>query len=111
MMLDHVGWSYIPLYRLFGPLSMLFILVIFVVGLVRLVASLLIRTVIITKKKGCGVWVLAAVWGTLYQLIITQVGGQHSGKDGQRRGAEDEAGGRRALPVYKTSNGKSTGRS
>ena len=30
MMLDHVGWSFIPLYRLFSPLSMLFILVIFV---------------------------------------------------------------------------------
>ena len=52
---------------------MLFILVIFVVGLVRLVATQLIRTVIITKKKGCGVWVLAAVWGTLYQLIITPI--------------------------------------
>ena len=51
MMLDHVGWSFIPLYRLFGPLSMLFILVIFVVGLVRLVATLLIRMFIITKKK------------------------------------------------------------
>ena len=50
MMLDQVGWSFIPLYRLFGLLSMLFILVIFVVGLVRLVATLLIRTVIITKK-------------------------------------------------------------
>ena len=42
MMLDHVGWSFIPLYRLFGPLSMLFILVIFVVGLVMLVATLLV---------------------------------------------------------------------
>ena len=52
---------------------MLFILVIFVVGLVRLVATLLIRTIIITKKKGCGEWVLAAEWGTLYQLIITPI--------------------------------------
>ena len=34
---------------------------------------MLIKTVIITKKKGCGVWVLAAVWGTLYQLIITPI--------------------------------------
>ena len=38
MMLDHVGWSLIPLYRLFSPLLMLFILVIFVVGMVRLEA-------------------------------------------------------------------------
>ena len=53
MMLDQVGWSFIPLYRLFGPLSMLFILIIFVVGLVRLVATLLIRTIIIrTTLRG-----------------------------------------------------------
>ena len=52
---------------------MLFILVIFVVGLVRLVATLLVRTIIITKKKGCGVWIFAAVWETLYQLIITPI--------------------------------------
>ena len=73
MMLDHVGWSFIPLYPLFGPLSILFILIIFVVGLVRLIATLLVRTIIITKKKGCGVWIFAAVWGTLYQLIITPI--------------------------------------
>ena len=24
-------------------------------------------------KRGCGVWVLAAVWGTLYQLVITPI--------------------------------------
>ena len=106
MMLDHVGWSFIPLYRLFGPLSMLFILVIFVVGLVRLVATLLIRTIIITKKKGCGVWVFAAVWGTLYQLTITPIRWcrQHRGKDGQRRGAANESGGGRAIPVSPTSD-------
>ena len=73
LMLDHVGWSFIPLYRLFGPLSMLFILVIFVVGLIRLTVTLLIRTIVITRKKGCGVWVFAAVWGTLYQLVITPI--------------------------------------
>ena len=73
MMLDHVGWSFIPLYRLFGPLSMLFILLIFVVGLVRLGITLVVRTVVIVRARGCGVWVLAAFWGTLYQLLITPI--------------------------------------
>ena len=45
MMLDHVGWLFIPLYRLFGPLSMLFILLIFLVGLVQLSITLVFRTV------------------------------------------------------------------
>ena len=61
MMIDHVGWSFIPLYRIFGPLSMLFIMLIFVVGLLRFVITLLIRMIVITRARGCGVWVLAAV--------------------------------------------------
>ena len=41
--------------------------------MVRLVTTLLVKAVILTRKKGCGVWVLAAVWGTLYQLIFTPI--------------------------------------
>ena len=73
MIIDHVGWSFIPLYRIFGPLSMLFIMLIFVIGLLRFVITLLVRNVMITRARGCGVWVRAAVWGTLYQLVITPI--------------------------------------
>ena len=72
-MLDHVGWSFIPLYWLFRPLSMLFILLIFVVGLMWLGITLVVRTVVIVRAQGCGVRVLAALWGTLYQLIIIPI--------------------------------------
>ena len=62
---------------------MLFILVIFVVGLVRLVATLLIRTVIITKKKDVGVGTSSSVGHTVpADHHSHQVGGQHSGDDG-----------------------------
>ena len=73
MMINHVGWSFIPLYQIFGPLSMLFIMLIFVVGLLRFVITFPVRIVVITRARGCGVWVLAAVWGTLYQLVITPI--------------------------------------
>ena len=68
MMIDHMGWSFIPLYQIFSLRSMLFIMLIFVVGLLRFVITLL---VVITRARGCGVWVLAAIWGTLYQIVIT----------------------------------------
>ena len=71
MMLHHMGWSFIPLYRLFRPLSMLFILLIFVVGLVRLGINLVVRMVVIVRARGCGVLDACHLWGTLYQLIIT----------------------------------------
>ena len=52
MMIDHVGWSFIPLYRIFGPLSMLFIMLIFVVGLLRFVITLLARISLSSHPSG-----------------------------------------------------------
>ncbi len=31
----------------------------------------LIRAIIIVRCKGCGIWVMTAFWGTLFQLAIT----------------------------------------
>jgi hypothetical protein len=73
MIIDHVGWSFIPMYQIFGPLSMLFLTLVFVVGLVRIVVTLLVRTIVLVRAKGCGVWVLSGLWGTAYQLVITPI--------------------------------------
>ena len=51
----------------------MFIFVIFVVGLVRIVVTLLVRAVVITRAKGCGLWILAAVYGTAYQLVLMTI--------------------------------------
>ena len=50
---------------------MLFILLIFVVGLVRLGINLVVRMVVIVRARGFGVLDACHLWGTLYQLIIT----------------------------------------
>ncbi len=33
--------------------------------------TVLIRAIIIVRCKGCGIWVMTAFWGTLFQLAIT----------------------------------------
>jgi hypothetical protein len=33
--------------------------------------TVLIRAIIIIRCKGCGIWVMTALWGTLFQLAIT----------------------------------------
>jgi hypothetical protein len=33
--------------------------------------TVLLREVIIVRCKGCGIWVLTALWGTLFQLAIS----------------------------------------
>ena len=72
-MINMVGLSFIPLYRFFGPVSMLILLVVFIVGFVRIAVTILVRAVIITKARGCGPWILASIWGTLYSLALSPV--------------------------------------
>jgi hypothetical protein len=39
-------------------------------GGLRLVVTVLARVIVIVRCKGCGLWVLTALWGTLFQLAI-----------------------------------------
>ena len=49
------------------------ILVLFVVGAVRISLTLLIRAIVILRHRGCGPWILAAFWGTAFQLLISPI--------------------------------------
>jgi hypothetical protein len=40
-------------------------------GGLRLVITVLARVIVIVRCKGCGLWVLTALWGTLFQLAIS----------------------------------------
>ncbi len=33
--------------------------------------TVLVRVVVIVRYKGCGIWVLTALWGTFFQLTIS----------------------------------------
>ncbi len=33
--------------------------------------TILVRIIVIVRCKGCGLWVLTALWGTLFQLAIS----------------------------------------
>ncbi len=57
-MIDLVGVSFFPLCKVVGP--MIFFL-----------SLLLLRVIILVRYKGCGIWVLTAFWGTLFQLAVS----------------------------------------
>jgi hypothetical protein len=69
--IDIVGASFFPLYSVVGPMVFFESLMLLVWGVFRLLVTVLIRAIIIVRCKGCGVWVLTALWGTLFQLAIT----------------------------------------
>jgi hypothetical protein len=69
--IDFVGASFFPLYSVVGPMIFFVSLMLLVWGVFRLLVTVLIRAIIIVRCKGCGVWVLTAFWGTLFQLAVT----------------------------------------
>jgi hypothetical protein len=69
--IDIVGASFFPLYSVVGPMIFFISLMLLVWGVFRLMVTVLIQAIIIVRCKGCGIWVMTALWGTLFQLAIT----------------------------------------
>jgi hypothetical protein len=98
---DLVGLSFVPLYRFLGPASMLVILVLFFVTITRLVFTVLFRVIVIGKTKGCGFYLLGALVGCVYQVIISPLKWADSAAQSMAKsdelglieGAEDNAAG------------------
>ena len=72
-MLNAVGLSFVPLYRIFSPVSMILLILFFIIGVTRIFLTIIVRAVIITRARGCCPWIFAAVWGTVYHILITPV--------------------------------------
>jgi hypothetical protein len=69
--IDMIGLSFIPLYRIIGPASMIIIFILFFVGVTRLVFTVLFRAIVLGRTKGCGYWIMAAFFGCVYQIVIS----------------------------------------
>jgi hypothetical protein len=70
-LIDIVGASFFPLYKVVGPMIFFLSLMLLVWGTLRLTITILIRIIVIVRYKGCGLWVMTALWGTLFQLAIS----------------------------------------
>jgi hypothetical protein len=69
--LDLVGMSFFPLYKVVGPMIFFLSLLLMVWGELQLAVSIFLRVAIIVRYRGCVVWVLTAFWATLFQLAVS----------------------------------------
>jgi hypothetical protein len=105
--IDLVGLSFVPLYRFLGPVSMIVILVLFFVGISRLVFTILFRAIVLGRHRGCSFWMFAAFQGCTYQLLISPIQGadkkaQEMAARVERKimdGAEEEAKSAKEVPA------------
>jgi hypothetical protein len=72
-LVDVVGFHLVPLYRLLGPTAIIAILVLFLMGIIRMLLDIVIRAIAIARVRGCGLWLLGALWGTLFQVAVSPV--------------------------------------
>jgi hypothetical protein len=70
-LIDLVGVNFFPLYRVVGPMVFFLSLLLLVWGGLRIVVTIFLRVAIITRYRGCRIWVLTAFWGTLFQLAVS----------------------------------------
>ena len=72
-LIDAVGNHLVPMYRVIGPTAAMTLLVLFLVGILRMVLDIVVRAVAIAKVRGCGWWLMGAFWGTLFQVGVAPV--------------------------------------
>ncbi len=47
------------------------LMILFVVGVVRITITVIVRAVILIKARGCGPWVLGSLYGAFFQFFLT----------------------------------------
>jgi hypothetical protein len=68
-----VGHHLVPLYQYIGPTATMVLIILFLIGIVRMLLDIVIRAVAITRVRGCGWWLMGAFWGTLFQIAVAPV--------------------------------------
>ncbi|MFN9905667.1 MAG: hypothetical protein ACK56F_06000, partial [bacterium] len=63
-LVEAVGHHLVPLYRYIGPTATMALVILFLIGVVRMLLDIVIRAVAIAKVRGCGWWLMGAFWGT-----------------------------------------------
>jgi hypothetical protein len=49
------------------------LLILFLVGVVRMLADIVVRAIAIALVRGCGWWLIGAFWGTLFHMAVAPV--------------------------------------
>ena len=61
------------MYRVIGPTAAVALLILFLVGVVRMLADIVVRAIAIARVRGCGWWLIGAFWGTLFHMAVAPV--------------------------------------
>jgi hypothetical protein len=58
------------MYRVIGPTAAVALMVLFLVGILRMLLDIVIRAITIARIRGCRWWLMGAFWGPLFQMAV-----------------------------------------
>jgi type VI protein secretion system component VasK len=79
------------MYRVIGPTAVVALLVLFLVGILRMLLDIVIRAIAIARVRGCGWWLMGAFLGTLFQVAVAPVSYQMTAKAARLEIEDSEA--------------------
>jgi hypothetical protein len=68
--LDAVGNHLDPMYWVISPTAAVTLLVLFLIGIARMIADIVIRAIAIAGICGCEWWLMGALWGTVFHMAV-----------------------------------------
>jgi hypothetical protein len=79
------GYHLVTLYQLVGPTAVIIILIMFVVGIVRML-DIMVRAICIARMRGCWFWMFGALWDTAFQVAVSPIcWAMEKGREGASR--------------------------
>jgi hypothetical protein len=61
-LIDAVGYRLVPMYQVIRPTAVA-LLVLFLVGILKMLLDIVIRVIAIARIRGCEWWLMGALWG------------------------------------------------
>jgi hypothetical protein len=62
-LIDAVGYRLVPMYRVIRPTAAVALLVLFLVGILKMLLDIVIRAITIARIQGRGWWLMGTFWG------------------------------------------------
>ncbi len=101
-----VGYRLISLYRLIGPTAVIVILVMFIVGMARMLIDILVRAIIIARVRGWGFWMFRARWDTAFQVAVSPFRWAVEERQGRRWPNQKSDGGQGGICAWTATGGR-----
>ena len=73
LLVDAVGFTFIPLYRFVGNAAAPMIFIFLCLGFLRVIGTVVVRTYLLVKQEGVGWWLFSVIYGMAFHMFMEPI--------------------------------------